>query len=585
MEELLINVTENNVRQVHYRLRFILRCPKSDRLTNIYGSVWINGRGYKIPTGVKVVPSQWSTTKQVAVISNLQSKVDNHNNKVANDRIEEIKARFSKYLSYLCETNVKCSIDKLTEFIGGMKQTITATELITKAFDYLHPKPKEVIGRVDTRRVYLSRLNSYLDYLKEKKLTKLDVFTQAGLNAYTRYLLDKGESISSVNFKCELIVRLVNKVIAVEEPFIKYKVSGGLVYNKKKDNRKDKGRFALTQEEIQALEKVEIDTKIKYSYSDIVPFNIQKVKGKVLEEYRDIFCLQCHIGQRSSDMVQLLEYIVGVNLDRIKRIEADGETYLELKTKKSKYKESALILVDDYLESFIAKYRNGFELKLKELDSGRLYNYGIRLLAKFAGIDREITYRNAQDEEITEPAYLKISSHCARHTYITNKLREGVNPERLIYTTGHSSDVMVRKIYNHLTSTDKAKMITKELGKIRKDKAVENPPTTAKIEEGFKYAGFKKTETLRIDKVELVGDKRCVAALKYIHAKQNSIGDISKWLSKNNIELSEIIKALIQAEVMCVGDDKAELSKWEKYLFTLQGNLLKMNELAKMWNS
>ena len=124
-----------------------------------------------------------------------------------------------------------------------------------------------------------------------------------------------------------------------------------------------------------------------------------------------------------------------------------------------------------------------------------------------------------------------------------------------------------------------------QVDKLRKDKAVENPPTTAKKEEGFKYAGFKQTETLRIDLVGLVGDKRIVNALKYIHAKQNSLEDISKWLNKNNIELSEVIKALIQAEVKCVGGDKAEFGKWEKYLFELQGNLLKMNELKKMWNS
>ena len=142
---------------------------------------------------------------------------------------------------------------------------------------------------------------------------------------------------------------------------------------------------------------------------------------------------------------------------------------------------------------------------------------------------------------------------------------------------------MIKTIYSHLTSTDKARMVGEVLGKLRKDRAVDNPPTTTKKGEGFKYAGFKQTETLRVDKVELVGDKRIVAALKYIHAKQNSLGDICKWLNKNNIELSEVIKALIQAEVKCVGEDKAELSKWEKYLFTLQGNLLKMNELKKMW--
>lgn len=512
-------------RQINLNLRFVLRSPKSKKLTNIYGSVWMGGKGYKIPTGTKVKPVQWNSEHQVAIISNLQSKVDNHNNKIANDKLEDLKIRFSKYLAYLCETNVNYSIEKLTEYLGNMKQTITATDLIVKAFNYLHPEPKVVVGRVDTRRVYLSRLNSFTDYLRKKKITRLDVFTQAGLNAYTRYLTDKGESIGAINFKCELIVRLVNKVISVDEPFLKYKVHGGLVYNKKKDNRKDKGRFSLTAEEVEAIGNVKIDTNIKYSYSELVDFNIQKVKGKVLEEYRDIFCLQCHIGQRSSDMVQLLEYVVGADLSKVKRVQAEGQAYLEIKTKKSKYKEAALIYVDDYLESFIAKYRGGFELNINELDNGRLYNYGIRLLAKMAGIDRPITYRDSKDNELTEPAYLKISSHCARHTFITNKLREGISPDKLIYTTGHSSDEMIRRIYSHLTSTDKAKMVTEEFKKVGGLKKTTHTPNINTVQP-------KQHETMNVDYDRLLGR---------IERSKGRLGDVAKWLIDNDISIDALI--------------------------------------------
>ena len=440
------------------------------------------------------------------------------------------------------------------------------------------------VGMKDRKRVIAALKELGIEVKdRAKNLTKLDVFKQAGLNCYIKYLTEQGESNAAINVKAGLIVRLVNKVLAVELDFIKYGVKGGILFNKKADKRPDKGRFALTTTEQQAIGDLELDKKIKYSYSMIVPTSINNIQGDTLSEYRDIFVLQCRTGQRVSDLEQFLKYIVGQPTDKVKQVEVEGQCYYEVKTKKSKGKECALIVEDEYIRTFIDRYsKAGFNLNLDKLDDGKFYNYAIKMLAKLAGIDREITYRNAQDEEVIEPAYLKLSSHCARHTFITQKLNEGVSPDKLCYLTGHTDDNMIKTIYSHLTSTDKAKMITKELGKIRKS---ENPPTTAKKEEGFKYAGFKKTETLRVDLVELVGDKRCVAALKYIHAKQNSLEDISKWLSKNNIELSEIIKTLIQAEVMCVGEDKAELSKWEKYLFTLQGNLLKMNELKKMWNS
>ena len=562
-------------------IKFYLRDGRVNVPTTVYCGVRIEGKLYKISTGTKVRPNQWSSEQQVAIISNLQNKLDNYNNRQVNEKLEEYRVRHSEYLEYLCNhINETFNINDITEYLTGMAK-IKAADLIVRAFNYLYPEPKVVVGRVDSRRVYLSQLSTYLEYLEAKNLTKLDVFKQAGLNCYIKYLTEQGESNAAINVKAGLIVRLVNKVLAVELDFIKYGVKGGILFNKKAD----KGRFALTLEEVQGIRNLVLNKKIKYSYSMIVPTSINNIQGDTLSEYRDIFILQCRTGQRVSDLEQFLKYIVGQPTDKVRQVEVEGQCYYEVKTKKSQGKECALIVEDEYIRTFIDRYSKvGFNLNLDKLDDGKFYNYAIKMLAKLAGIDREITYRNAQDKEVTEPAYLKLSSHCARHTFITQKLNEGVSPDKLCYLTGHTDDNMIKTIYSHLTSTDKARMVGEVLGKIRKDKAVENPPA-AKIEEGFKYAGFKQTETLRVDKVDLVGDKRIVNALKYIHAKQNSLEDISKWLSKNNIELSEIIKALIQAEVMCVGEDKAELGKWEKYLFTLQGNLLKMNELKKMWNS
>lgn len=575
-------------KQVNLGVSFVLRDRRATKPTTLYCITRINSKQHKIPLGVKVLASQWDKTYQLAIISNLQSKLDNYNNQIANEKINEIKSKISEYLDYICTKEVaELNFNSLSKFLVGMGKT--AADLIESAFYYLYPKD------TDTRKTYISRLNSYLEYLKVKNLDSLEVFKQSGLNAYTRYLTEKGESKAMINAKCEMIVRLVNKVLAIEEPYLKFNISGGLQYNKKKDSRPDKGRFALTLEEVQAIEKLDFAPAEKYDLKTILPRQEDgsinpkyplSLRGRLLSEYRDIFVLQCRTGQRVSDLAQYLLYIVGQPTDKVKQVEVEGQCYYELKTKKSQGKECALIVEDDYIRTFIGKYsRVKFLIDVAKLDNNNsYYNYAIKMLAKLAGIDREITYRNAQDEEVTEPAYLKISSHCARHTFITQKLNEGVSPDKLCYLTGHTDDNMIKTIYSHLTSTDKARMVGEELGKLR-GKVVENPPTTTKKEEGFKYAGFKKTETLRIDKVELVGDNRCVAALKYIHAKQNSLEDISKWLNKNNIELSEIIKALIQAEVKCVGGDKAELSKWEKYLFGLQGNLLKMNELKNMWNS
>ena len=506
-------------------IKFYLRDGKVNVPTTVYCGVRIEGKLYKIPTGTKVRPNQWSSEQQVAIISNLQNKLDNYNNKQVNEKIEEYRVRHSEYLEYLCNhINETFNINDITEYLTGMAK-IKAADLIVRAFNYLYPEPKVVVGRVDSRRVYLSQLSTYLEYLEAKNLTKLDVFKQAGLNCYIKYLTEQGESNAAINVKAGLIVRLVNKVLAVELDFIKYGVKGGILFNKKADKRPDKGRFALTTTEQQAIGDLELDKTIKYSYSMIVPTSINNIQGDTLSEYRDIFVLQCRTGQRVSDLEQFLKYIVGQPTDKVKQVEVEGQCYYEVKTKKSQGKEYALIVEDDYIRTFIERYsKAGFSLNLDKLDDGKFYNYAIKMLAKLAGIDREITYRNAQDEEVTEPAYLKLSSHCARHTFITQKLNEGVSPDKLCYLTGHTDDNMIKTIYSHLTSTDKAKMITKELGKIRKDKAVENPPT--------QYNTVQPKHKEAVDYDRLLGK---------IGNSKGRLGDIAKWLIDNDINIDTLI--------------------------------------------
>ena len=179
-------------------------------------------------------------------------------------------------------------------------------------------------------------------------------------------------------------------------------------------------------------------------------------------------------------------------------------------------------MIDGYLGDFIAKYsKKKFSISLDNLDSGKFYNYAIRMLAKFAGIDRQITYRNAQDEEITEPAYLKLTSHCARHTFITNKLRAGISPDKLCYLTGHSDDKMIKTTYSHLTSTDKARMVGEELVKVG---AIQNPPT--------QYNTVQPKHKEAVDYDRLLGK---------IGNSKGRLGDIAKWLIDNDINIDTLI--------------------------------------------
>lgn len=152
-----------------------------------------------------------------------------------------------------------------------------------------------------------------------------------------------------------------------------------------------------------------------------------------------------------------------------------GQTFYELKTKKSQEKESAFILQDDYVLWFQKRYANGFTVDVDNLDSNNsYYNLAIRKLCKLADIDRIITYRNSQDEECKQPVYEKITSHDARHTFVTIMLKRGFAPDRLCWMTGHRDDTMIKQIYSHLTSNDKAKALAEEMEKVGEPMPVTN---------------------------------------------------------------------------------------------------------------
>jgi len=314
----------------------------------------------------------------------------------------------------------------------------------------------------------MSRLNAFLKYLKEQRKTSLDVFTQAGFNEYVKYLKDKGASKSAINADCQLIERLIGKVLAVESPFLEYGISP-VIYNKEKDIRPDKGRFALEEYEVERITNLKINEQDDFSFEDVArkdkngkvnPKYRSHKNGRELAEYRDIFVLQCRCGQRVSDLVQFLK-------GEVTTIVEGRQTFYELKTKKSQKKESAFILQDDYVNCFQKRYANGFIVDVSKLDSNNsYYNLAIKKLCKMAGINRIITYRNSKDIECRQPVYEKITSHDARHTFITIMLKKGFAPDRLCWMTGHRDDTMIKQIYSHLTSNDKVKALAEEMGKV-----------------------------------------------------------------------------------------------------------------------
>lgn len=435
MEQIFIKELKGN---------FNLRRPRSTKPTPIYYVVYMDGIQHYFATGVKVYPSQWDKKKQIAVVSNTQSKLDNLNNGIVNSKLNLFTQHLLDYKSYLC--NNPQDLCRAGELINtffnknkNMKQNKKGTDILVEALEYYYDYIAKKPISPNTKRQSEYNLGHYIKYIKEQSISDdVKILTQEALNNYKKYLQDESRNVEngkrgggndSINHKCQIIALLINKVICCENDFLKYEVSP-VKYNIITENReqKEKCRFALTEEEVIAIKGCSGLTHRE-------------------EIYRDIFILQIETGQRASDLIRLLKH-------QFTKETKEDTTYYILKTKKEK--TTAYIEETPFIKHFFEKYKDGYEdINLKTMEkNGFTYNRNIRSIAKKAGLNREVSYKDSRGNEHTEMIHKILCSHDARHTFATLKLKDGYDAKIISKMTGHKDEKMVNTVYGHKDNSD-----------------------------------------------------------------------------------------------------------------------------------
>ena len=418
--------------------------------TIVYCVVKVNDKQMKLSCDLKVNASRWDKRKQECTVSAYMVESERENSINVNRKINAIKIAYNDYFNYLCSCE-SVSTDEITDTIKTIvsqqkenvimanphaippKRTTTATTIIKKAFEMKYPKDAT---KESTRNTYERFLNAFLTYIKDAKLGDTPkLLTQDGLNDYKDYLLNHGNSAKGINQYCSLICRLINDVLCVKSDFRKYGFSI-VRYTNIKDTRKkdDNKKKALTQEEIQAIT------------------NAQNLTEKE-KEYRDIFIMQLNCGVRFSDLEKLF------NGDYIEETNEGITTYI-VNTQKEGI--TAAIIATDTIKALQNKYKDGF--KFVDFSNGSKYNEYLRKVAEKANltqIEKYCVNKGGKNVEKEERFCDVISSHYARHTFITMKRREGYSEEEVSKMTGHADTAMIHKIYEHLDDSDKAKQVAK----------------------------------------------------------------------------------------------------------------------------
>lgn len=480
-------------------LNFNLREPHGNKPTCIYLVIRILGKQIKMAACVKVYPQLWDRKKQEAIIGFNLSKLDILNNNIVNKQIIAIRIAFEEFKSYICQNpNLIGNINQiLRNYIYknmAKKDDKSATRLLNEALSKAYSKNANVKDSTKKQNYY--RLKSFFYYIKKNCLKDdITLLTQDNLDDYQQFLLDeaaiyaaeiaknntriRGGGIQSINDKCEIVKRLINDVLSIDKEYRALNISE-VKYRKIEDSREqdDKKRVPLTNDELQLIRNIELNSE--------------------LSEYRDIFYLQCNVGQRISDMGKLFSKDITFT---------DGNFVIET----LKEDTDAVILNLDIVNELRSKYSHGFRyIKFNNSFNSKL-NLNIKKIFNIAKIEREIEWIESKGEKkITYKRKLcdEISSHFARHTFITNMILKGWEADKLCYLTGHKNDKMIREIYTHLTKEDKIKIAIKERNRVENNiNKEENNDDISLIDEAksvLNYLGADADEYIDLHDIDIL---------------------------------------------------------------------------------
>lgn len=427
--------------------------------TIIYALFTFQGRRCKVNIGAKVYPAQWNKRRQIATISNGQTRLDNRNNEIVNKRIRAVLAAFEEKKSYLCENLERMDflLEELRQAINpnlktrhaAMKENneLSATLILSRMAE-------SNIASESSKKIYLGYVSAFKEYLEAEGISdRLSSINRDVLEGYQQYLLERRPAtIKTLLNKVKGIVTLINH--ANKDKTVRSNINtNGITYledNRSREQRKSK-QVPLTESQLSAI----------YNYTDL---NAKE------RETRDLFICQCLLGQRISDLPKILKGDY-----RITRL-GDGNEVIAFMAQKTS--QEATLYLFPVVKEILGRYRQtGFEhIDLLAEDEKAIarnevkLNKTIKEVCRKAGLDSDIDYVEQIGSKIItrrKKLFELIHTHTARHTFITLMCRYGVPKEDVIVATAHTDIKMIDEVYLHETVNDKGTRLINSLKKIK----------------------------------------------------------------------------------------------------------------------
>lgn len=415
---------------------FNLRKRNTERPTNLYMVINVDGKQIKIPTGVKVHPHHWNGKKQMPLVSAALSENDNRNNGIIIKTLKQMKQGFNDFKEHLNDNpnDIERAKDLAVKIISpkAKKAAVVMPMAVLRKciMQSLTIKDSTKQQHISSVKVFEQFLNDRHISLTSFDMVTLDLITDYQTWLQTEYINPKGKNnaVCTINKQVRGLKSLFN-VFLVPQYMSKSTVEDvfSIKQLKNKVDRRS-NEIALRDDEIMQL----------YNYK---PTTVQD------EQIRDMFVLNCLTGQRISDLAKLdLHIDNSLGFDTVSVVQQKTDTKVEFEFV---FELARQILMDKY---------NG-TIPIKEhLD--RLIRNNIQRIAREAGICGTVTKQEQRGSDtstkvITMERWQCIKTHTARRTFISLLKIRGWDDTRIMNYSGHRDEKMV-DYYCKLTNKDRA---------------------------------------------------------------------------------------------------------------------------------
>ena len=374
----------------------------------------------KIPTGKKILPTLWDSRKQQPIMINKGIELTNKQLReqaeltayITQARILAYQNNFSNFEILKEKINLKENneMSPVTQQFKAATRTAKATKLISEALAS-YTKDRKI--KETSAKQYEKLTKVFYQWIVEtNQRDSAKALTQSSFNAFVDYL--KSNSNPSKVNKVASVIRQIIKYIAGTQAGSKYNITPVTFVNVKQV--KEEKKCEILEEEIEAFKAV-------------------KVKNNKEQYYKDVFLLQLITGQRISDTLKLIKGDYKVQ---------EGTPYKTIILTTIKRNTTAYITETKEVTELLQAIRANKENET-ENEKDKSLAYYLKVLFSRASINR-LTPSG-------KPLNKVISSHFARHTFVTQRLREGYNFTQVGKMIG-DSPAMIEKVYGHPTDTD-----------------------------------------------------------------------------------------------------------------------------------